>query len=35
MKNILKFDTFVTTLQPTNRTLSFYVNWQKMPFKQR
>lgn len=29
MKNQLSFDDFIASLQPTNRRLSFYVDWQK------
>ena len=29
MKNTLDFDAFIASLQPTNRTLGFYVDWEK------
>ena len=29
MKNVLCFDDFVSSLQPTNRALDFYVDWEK------
>ncbi|MCI5786951.1 type II restriction endonuclease [Helicobacter trogontum] len=29
MKNVLCFDDFVSSLQPTNRALGFYVDWEK------
>lgn len=29
MKNTLPFESFISTLKPTNRNLSFYVDWEK------
>ena len=29
MKNTLNFESFLKTLKPTNRNLSFYVDWDK------
>lgn len=32
MKNLLEFESFLETLQSTNRTLGFYVDWEKCKF---